>query len=104
MAQSRNVFINRAWVADHAELYRQLLQPPECCPVCFEPFASKEAYSPLMGDFPGSCTHFACEDCWDEIRHRDSRCPMCREDVCRWTQAQFGSLNYTPEHATPINR
>ena len=96
---SRALHVDRAWVVANPDLYRGLSQPPECCPVCLESFADRKAYSPLLVHIPSSCTHFACQDCWEEIRHRVPKCPLCREDVFAWTQAQFGALLYMPEQA-----
>ena len=63
---------DRLWV-----LYRD----PEC-PVCLEKPEIND--SPMNSDVPTRCLHWACTRCWAEIRMRDRRCPVCREDLSAW--------------------
>jgi Zinc finger, C3HC4 type (RING finger) len=87
-------FIDRAWVADNPEAYKELLKHPEQCPICMEDLCSEDnrpdsANSPLLGEVASKCTHFACNSCWSEIWLRDQRsakCPVCRTNLYRWMQ------------------
>jgi len=52
------------------------------CPVCLE--MPEISDGPMNSDVPTRCLHWACMRCWAEIRVRDRRCPVCREDLSAW--------------------
>ena len=92
--------ITKAWCAENPQLYFEFTQPPKCCPICMDVFtAERQAQSPLLGDAPSRCRHFACEDCWMEIMARGEpntwKCAICREDVGAWMSETFPDA-YTP--------
>jgi hypothetical protein len=85
-------FIDRAWVADNPDAYKELIKHPEQCPICMEDMCGvgdhdDSANSPLLGEVASRCTHFACNSCWQQIWFRDQRsakCPICRTNLYRW--------------------
>ena len=94
--------ITKAWCAENPERYRELAEPPECCPLCLEAFTEDQpAQSPLLGDAASTCRHWACESCWLHIMesHPSSwKCPWCRENLRNWMGATFGDA-YCPADA-----
>ena len=81
----------RKWVRDNAERFKELSKPPEECPICMEKM--KKARSPLLGDYPTSCRHFCCRECWLDIFTAGPpwKCPVCREDVSQWLGHEFNT-------------
>ena len=85
-------FIDRAWVSDNPEAYKELIKHPTQCPICMIDLtegstSANSANSPLLGEVASRCTHFACYSCWLEIWIRDQRsakCRICRTNVYRW--------------------
>ena len=60
---------------------------PEECPVCLQkPYIWD---GPMNSNIPTRCTHWACVLCWAEIKERDNRCPVCRDDVSQWLQSHY---------------
>jgi hypothetical protein len=77
--------ITRAWVRDHPELFKELTTPPEECPICLEKM--RRPTSPLLGDYPTSCRHSCCRQCWETLFFRgpkEWKCPVCREPLHKW--------------------
>ena len=82
----------RRWVRDNPELFRELSTPPEECPVCLQKMV--RPCSPILGDFPTSCRHFCCRNCWLDIFCRGPeqwKCPVCREPLGQWIGNLFGA-------------
>ena len=99
--------ITKAWCAENPDRYRQLAQPPDCCPICMEAFSEyNEARSPLTGDCASTCRHWACETCW--LRVMDGhpgtwRCPYCREDLRMWMGVAFADVYCPPPDAIGVD-
>ena len=88
--------VNRQWIAQNLELYKQLLERrPTHCPVCYESFSEKESDSPLLSDTPSKCTHWLCKDCWQKVASTNAECPICREDLSPWLLQQQSSEKLT---------
>ena len=81
--------INRQWIAQNIELYKQLLErKPSECPVCYGPLNEKDSDSPLLSDLPSRCTHWLCTECWEKVASTNAECPICREDLSPWLLQQ----------------
>ena len=88
--KKRMATITREWIAQNLEQYRQLLdRKPECCPVCYESLALKNATSPLLSDMPSPCTHWLCTECWKSVAQNSAECPICKEDLRTWLLQTF---------------
>jgi hypothetical protein len=84
--------ITRAWVRDNPELFKELSTPPEECPLCLKKI--RRPTSPLLGDYPTSCRHFCCRQCWETLflqGPREWKCPLCRESLHKWLGDLFGA-------------
>jgi hypothetical protein len=84
--------ITRQWVHEHPELFQELTNPPEECPLCLQKI--RRPTSPLLGDHPTSCRHFCCRQCWETLFLQGSRewkCPVCREPLHKWLGDLFGA-------------
>jgi hypothetical protein len=84
--------ITRAWVRDNPELFKELSTPPEECPICLEKMQLPT--SPLLGDYPTSCRHFCCRQCWETLFFRgpkEWKCPVCREPLHKWLRNLVGA-------------
>jgi len=47
--------------------------------------------SPMTGEIPTTCTHWACYDCWDVmLKKRKYECPFCRTIVRKWLEDEYG--------------
>ena len=74
--------ISPQWRAEHPEEWERL-QGPQPCPVCQD---VEGCFGPMNGPVPTRCTHVACVECWEQIRRRDGRCPVCRDDLRDWLE------------------
>lgn len=82
----------RRWVRDNPDFFRELSTPPEECPVCLQKI--QRPCSPILGDYPTSCRHFCCRECWLELLSRGPahwKCPVCREPLAQWIGSLFGA-------------
>ena len=70
------------WRAAHPEEWERL-QRPQTCPVCQD---AEGCTGPMSGPVPTRCSHVACTECWEQIRRRGGRCPVCRDDLREWLQ------------------
>ena len=90
--------INRQWIAQNVELYKQLLErKPSECPVCYRVLNGQEADSPLISDIPSKCTHWLCKECWRRVANTNAECPLCREDLAPWLLQQSSEQLTTKE-------
>ncbi len=80
--------IDAQWREEHPEELSRLRRHPDACVICHE--RPDVWSSPLNGDLPTRCPHWACGACWSEIAERDRRCPICRDDLTEWLEAEFG--------------
>ena len=76
--------VNRQWIAQNIDKFKELLGKSEECPVCYESLSQKEADSPLLSDLPSKCTHWLCKQCWEKVASTNAECPICREDLSSW--------------------
>ena len=76
--------VNRQWIAQNIDKFKELLGKSEECPVCYESLSQKEADSPLLSDLPSKCTHWLCKQCWERVASTNTECPICREDLSSW--------------------
>ena len=81
----------RKWVGEHPEQWKELSKPPDECPICLQKMRTPR--SPLLGDYPTTCRHFCCRNCWLEIWAMGPpwRCPTCRENVTHWLAREFNT-------------
>jgi hypothetical protein len=95
--------ITKSWCAQNPERYRELAQPPECCPICLEAFTEdKPANSPLLGDRASTCRHWACDDCWLSVMDGPPsswKCPWCRVGLQKWMGESFADCYCPPPDA-----
>ena len=77
--------ISPEWRAEHPDEW-EWLQRPQLCPVCQE-FIDR-CDGPMNGPVPTRCTHVACTECWEQIRRRDGRCPVCRDNRREWLESR----------------
>jgi hypothetical protein len=82
--------IDEAWREQNREKLKALWEVPPECPICCESGVVWEG--PLNSDRPTRCVHWACSQCWRELRHLgDFRCPFCRDSVQEWQlDLEFG--------------
>jgi hypothetical protein len=70
------------------------------CPVCLIERGPRVMWDgPMSSDVPTRCPHFLCTACWQNLynRHEEGhteevRCPICRDDVTRWAEEQYGEV------------
>ena len=75
--------ISPQWRAEHPEEWERL-QRPQTCPVCQD---AEGCTGPMSGPVPTRCSHVACTECWEQIRRRGGRCPVCRDDLREWLES-----------------